>query len=392
MERAETPRTTVPRPRAVLGALAALALALGAIAGPATTATAAKSQPPGASRAADPARTATVMTRNLYLGADLGPVVRALTGNNPQQIVLAATDTWEQVVASHPEERMGAVADEIVAEKPHAVGLQEVTRWTTYDYDPTIANPYEAASNPSLAYDFLDLLLAELAERGVTYREVSGATATNFTSPPIAILPGNRAVSLQDRDVIIVRDGVKATNAQSGNFEAILGPPDFPVPADRGWGSADLRTKLATFRFVNSHTEAFSPEELRVAEVLELLAEQERITEESGALPTVYAGDYNSQPPTAAAYLTLLGAGLHDLWTQANPGATAAQGATCCQDADLRNQASDLTTRIDLLLGTEGVRARSAERTGDEPVTLPDGVRWASDHAGVVADVVIPRP
>ena len=107
----------------------------------------------------------------------------------------------------------------------------------------------------------------------------------------------------------------------------------------------------------------------------------------------MYAGDYNSQAPTAAAYLTLLGGGLrHDLWTEANPGATAAEGATCCQDADLRNEVSDLTTRIDLLVGTEGVRARSAERIGDEPVALPDGVQWASDHAGVVADVVIPRP
>ena len=189
---------------------------------------------------------------------------------------------------------MGAIADEIVAADPHAVGLQEVTRWTTYDYNPSNGT----TSNATVAYDFLDLLLAELAERGVTYREVPGATATNFTSPPIPILAGapypTRAVSLQDRDVIIVRDGVKATNAQSGNFEAILGPPDFPLPADRGWGSADLRTRLATFRFVNSHTEAFSPEFLRVLEVRELLEEQERITEESGALPTVYAGDYNS--------------------------------------------------------------------------------------------------
>ena len=292
---------------------------------------------------------------------------------------------------------MGAIADEIVAADPHAVGLQEVTRWTTYAYNPQTQTP----SNATVAYDFLDLLLAELAERGVTYREVPGATATNFTSQPIPILAGapypTRAVSLQDRDVIIVRDGVKAKHARSGNFETILKPPAFPLEADRGWGSADLKVQEgvpAHFRFVNSHTEAFGPEVIRIGEVLELFAAQQEITEQYGPLPTVYAGDFNSPVtlPKPSGYTTLLAGGLHDLWTQANPGATATEGATCCQEADLRNEVSALDTRIDLLLGTDGVRALSAERIGDEPVALPEGVRWASDHAGVVADVVIPRP
>ena len=65
---------------------------------------------------------------------------------------------------------------------------------------------------------------------------------------------------LVDRDVIIVRDGVKATNAHHGNFQTILKPPLAPLEVARGWGSADLRSKLATFRFVNSHPEAWGPE------------------------------------------------------------------------------------------------------------------------------------
>ena len=388
MERADTPRTTVPRPRALLGALAALALALAAIVGPA----AAQPQPPGAGKAADPARTATVMTRNLYLGSSLDAIVAALPSGDQELILKAATETWQTVVDSHPEERMAAIADEIVAAKPHAVGLQEVTRWTTYDYNP--AN--DTTSNAAVAYDFLELLLAELAERGVTYREVPGATATNFTTQrPIPIMPGNRAVSLQDRDVIIVRDDVKAKHARNGNFETILKPPAFAIEVARGWGSADLKVqegRPAHFRFVNSHTEAFGPEAIRIGEVLELLAAQAAIADQYGPLPTVYAGDFNTPATSGGAYQTLISGGLHDLWTEANAGATAAEGATCCQDADLRNEVSALDTRIDLLLGTAGVRALSAERIGDEPVDLPDGVQWASDHAGVVADVVIPRP
>ncbi len=402
MERAPHTRPPTHRSaRSLVAALGAIALVLAALGGPLAGAAAAKPKgtPPGASHAADPARTATVMTRNLYLGADLTPIITALGLNppNPTAVIGAATQTWQQVVASDPEERMAAIADEIVAAKPHAVGLQEVTRWTTYDFTP----PSGPLSNKQVAYDFLDLLLAELAARGVTYREVPGATAENFTSDPIPILDGaafpTKAVQLLDRDVIIVRGGVKATNAHHGNFQTILGPAlGFPIEVDRGWGSADLRTRLASFRFVNSHTEAFGQEEIRIGEVQELLAAQAAISAQSGALPTVYAGDYNSPATSAGAYQTLIGSGLHDLWTQARPGASASESATCCQDADLGNETSNLgtidSTRIDLLLGTEGVRATSAHRVGDVPIDLPGDTWWASDHAGVVADVVIPRP
>jgi endonuclease/exonuclease/phosphatase family metal-dependent hydrolase len=342
------------------------------------------------------------MTRNLYLGAELTGIVAAIGSGDPARIVAAATQTWNQVVASDPAERMAAVADEIAATGPQAVGLQEVTRYTTYDYDPTVP-PTQGFTNPTVTYDLLDLLLEALAQRGEQYRVVAGATAQNFSSPPVPYLTGgavpSKAVQLLDRDVIIVRDDVTATNARNGNFVNVLKPPAFPIRVDRGWGSADLRTRLATFRFVNSHTEAFGEESVRVAEVGELFAAQDAITEQSGALPTVYAGDFNSDaPPMGSAegvegeggYEALLDGGLTDLWRQARPSATDAESDTCCQDADLGNEVPELSSRIDLLLGTDGVRASSADRVGDEPVDLPGDTWWASDHAGVVADVVIP--
>ncbi len=370
--------------------LGVFALVMAALAGPAAAKPRGKAH--DASRAHGPVRTVDVMTRNLYLGADLTSIVTALGLDpaDPNAVVQAATQTWQQVVDSDPEERMAAIAKEIVATKPEAVGLQEVTQWATYDYNPLTGEP----SNRQVAYEFLDLLLEALHDRGMSYREVSGATSTNFTSPPIPILAGEayptKAVQLVDRDVIIVRGAVRAANPRSGNFKAILGPPQFPLPAARGWGSADLRYKRANFRFVNSHTEAFSPESLRVAEVQELLDAQALITEDLGALPTVYAGDYNSAAPNADAYRTLLAAGLHDLWSQARPRWPARWSNTCCQDADLANRRSDLTTRIDLLLGTRGVRAVTARRTGVRRVNLPGDTWWASDHAGVVAKVKIP--
>jgi hypothetical protein len=320
------------------------------------------------------------MTRNLYLGAELNAILAALASQNQQAVVVAATQTWQTVQDSHPAERMAAVADEIVAAKPAAVGLQEVSTWSTVPLNPATL---QATGAPSVRYDFLQLLLDALAARGVTYRAVDGATSRNFSSEFIPVLVGgvpSQAVKLVDRDVILVRDGVKATNARHGSFDTVLQPPLAPLRVDRGWGSADLRSKLATFRFVNAHTEAFGPEQIRVGEVLELFAAQDQIAAQSGALPTVYVGDYNSAAPSGGGYQALR-TRLSDL------GGTR---PTCCQEGTLTDPVPAFDTRIDLVLGTAGVRGISSTRTGTQPVDLPGDTWWASDHAGVVSRLVFP--
>lgn len=372
-------------PRRIAAALVAALVALMLMATPAGPAQAGP-ESRGADRAAAPARTVDVMTRNLYLGADLTPVITALAGGDQTAIVTTATQTWAAVQATRPEERMAAVADEIVAERPAIVGLQEVTRWTTYaTYDPTTGQ----AGSPQVRYDFLDLLLEALADRGVTYREVRGATAENFASPPIPIqtATGLGAVALLDRDVILRRANVRVRAAHTGQYENVL---TFPTPlgqlaVKRGWGSADVRTKRAVFRFVNSHLEAgAAAEPLRVVQVQELLAAQAAIAARHGALPTVYVGDYNSAAPAAPAYNLLVGSVGIDAWSAANPGAA---GPTCCFDAALLSGV--LTTRIDLVVHDDDVTTNSADVIGEEPGDRTPSGRWPSDHAGVVASLTV---
>ena len=229
----------------VLAATATLAPGGGALAGPPLSPTVAASAHahghehghghghPNAS-----ARTATVMTRNLYLGATLTPILAALASGDTNAIVGAATQTWAAVQATNPPERMAAIADEIVAAGPDLVGLQEVTRWTTYTFDPQTG----ATTDPVVAYDFLELLLGALAARGVHYHAVVGATADNFASPPIPILAGaafpTAAVQLADRDVILARDDVGTTNARTGTYETIVSFPfnGSVLPVPRGGG------------------------------------------------------------------------------------------------------------------------------------------------------------
>lgn len=384
---------TGPRRHHVLIGLLASALALGTALVPGTSVHAG---PPGAHAAGTPARSATVMTRNLYLGAELGPILAALGTGNDAAIVGAATQTWAAVQATRPAERMAAMADEIVAADPAVVGLQEVTTWTTFAYNPST----RVASDPVVAYDFLDLLLDALADRGADYREVAGATAHNFASPPIPVLASptatfpTRAVRLADRDVIIARDDVRTSNARTGTFEAII---RFPVggallPVARGWGSADVGVGKASFRFVNSHLEAFGlpgldAEQLRVAQARELLAAQAELATRLGELPMVYVGDYNSRAPDAPAYSLLLAGVGADAWPRTHPGDA---GPTCCFDATLTDPTDPLTSRIDLVLHSTDVKAARARIVGSDPADRTASGLWPSDHAGVVARLVFP--
>ena len=364
---------------------AALALTVTFAAGPAT----AESQTPaGATHGAAPSRTADVMTRNLYLGADLMPVIGALA-TQPSAVPQAASATWAAVQATKPDERMAAVADEIASARPSAVGLQEVTRWTTYD-------SYPATNAGTVKYDFLDLILKDLADRGVVYHEVEGATSENFGSPPIPLVPGSgaAAVSMQDRDVILVRDDVKTSNAHTGQYQNIIRFPladGSVLPVKRGWGSVDVRTRLATFRFVNSHLEAFgipgvNAEGLRYLQVGELLDAQQQIAQDSGALPMVYVGDYNSDAPNAIAYQRLVSSVGSDAWLTTHPGDP---GYTCCFDAAVSDPNAPLDERIDLVVTDSHVTATRATIVGEEPSDRTASGLWPSDHAGVVARLVV---
>jgi hypothetical protein len=69
-------------------------------------------------------------------------------------------------------------------------------------------------------------------------------------------------------------------------------------------------------------------------------------------------------------------------------------GPTCCQAADLLNDASDLLTRIDLALFRGAFQVLFADVIGEAQVDrLASGGLWPSDHAGIVVSLnVVPEP
>ncbi len=327
-----------------------------------------------------------VMTRNVYLGADLAPAIAA---GNPGQLVVAVADIHQLMVETDFSARAKLLAQEIADTSPDLVGLQEVALWRSGSFN----NP---ASATTVEYDFLALLLAEIDGLGLGYaaaviqENFDVEVPATFTSDPVPV-PVLRDVRLTLRNVILVRDGVSYTNPRSDHFETnvvysnIGGIPGNNIVDLRGWASVDVQQGKKQFRFVNTHLES-SVASVRDAQAHELIADPLQTT-----LKVVAVGDFNS-PPTGSdsgtyQILTKSSQGkMRDSWSEAN-GNNA--GFTWGQAADLLNPTSTASIRIDLILTkTPAVKTADAVLVGTTAKT-PGGL-WASDHFGVVAELSIP--
>jgi endonuclease/exonuclease/phosphatase family metal-dependent hydrolase len=392
-----------PRHRGLRAATAALAAVLAAALGPGALAAPPESRPAGPPVHVPPARAmADVASYNLYLGADLSPLFGAADFSD---LVGRAGQVYAAMEATNFPERAEAIADLIAKERPDVVGLQEVAVWETAP--GTIQSP---TAPFTVTYHFLDLLLDELAERGVPYEEV--ATNTNFTGTlPIALggaPPLHEASTwarFTDRDVIVVRSGlperhlsVDETSVREETFEAtltipsgVLGVPPFEVP--RGWSSVDVTMKGFTYTFFNTHFEAFDGV-VRNEQAVELADEVK-----AAPYPPVVVGDINSRPPcdgfNTEAYETLIDVGLVEAWPEVYPKAQCAPASfTSGQADDLLNAESRLTHRIDVVMfDPDAFDAIRTSVIGEEQRdrTTPSGL-WPSDHAGSVATLRTERP
>ncbi|MFD9406676.1 endonuclease/exonuclease/phosphatase family protein [Streptomyces sp. NPDC059989] len=339
---------------------------------------------PTAAAAAQPPASLRVMTRNLYLGADLAPVLAA--GTVPA-LIDAVTAVYANVQATNFPERAEALADEIAKSDPHLVGLQEAVLWRS----ETPADPRYAATH--VEYDFLQTLLDRLAAKGKHYKVVASVTVGSDFEAPRRTPDGFQDIRLTDRDVLLARTDLPArvfsvANEQWATFQnfvpicrPVLGCPP-PIQLRRGWVAADATLHGRTTRVVTTHLEPAAPT-VQEAQADELIAGPLKTK-----LPVVLLGDLNSAaggvgatPGTATqSYDKLLAAGFTDAWTVGRPGNP---GFTCCQAPDLRNTSSSLSQRIDYVLFRGKVAVRSIGRVGHRPADRTPSGLWPSDHAGV---------
>jgi hypothetical protein len=112
----------------------------------------------------------------------------------------------------------------------------------------------------------------------------------------------------------------------------------------------------------------------------------------NSSLPTILVGDFNSpvDGSGSSTYANLIGAGFTDAWNVTHPGDP---GFTCCQDANLLNNPSKLSQRIDLVLFKNGPAALNADIVGEALGDRTPSGLWPADHAGVVATLALaPEP
>ncbi len=380
-----------------------------------------------------------VMTRNLYLGADLGP---GLESTSFAELTAGAGEILRSVDTTKFSDRAKQLAKEIRSTNPDLVGLQEVALWRTKTppvvYFPGVNSPIST----TVRYDFLAMLLTALNKGKPKAQRYSAAVIKNqfdFETPtdvdddtgtcvsftyfagdgctdfPGADLTGR----LTMRDVIIVKAGVKVSQKASGTFGDRNGDGDagdvgdeaenlytpllaggVAVPVTRGWTALNATVRGSKpFRFVNTHLEAFGdPTEAKCLQAQELY---ERVISQT-SLPAVVVGDLNSDDDTVdgdtstpqldgsgwdrCAYLSLVGNGMRSLTGSAND--------SCCLSGPLLDKKvgyeADFDHHIDHVMtnSTKFSRVGPTKVTGNKPFrTAGSGPYWGSDHAGVFQTV-----
>jgi Endonuclease/Exonuclease/phosphatase family len=343
---------------------------------------------PAVADAKKPAPEVTVMTRNVFLGADLAPAIHAPT---IAQAIDGAGAIWNEMQSTRFADRARPLAREIKRSKADLVGLQEVALWrkqTPSDLGGPPINP-NATSATQVEQDFLAILRRELQRAGARYRVVvvqqefdaelpADADGSDATGP----LGADFDARLTMRDVILVRRGskVKLGKTRRGHFQTRYEPivGGLTIPVDRGWASVEATLRGKKFRFVNTHLEAFGDTAIREAQAKELTR---------GPLKTrkqlILVGDLNSgigrhnepeRPGDDLAFRALAGFGMKD------NGAVQ----SCCYDS-LFDAAAKFDHTVDHVLTRPGLTKRRAYVTGNDPSQRTASGLWPSDHGGVVS-------
>lgn len=323
----------------------------------------------------------TVMTRNVYVGADVDLLIE--NGLGSLDLVLGQLFT-----TSFPDRARG-FAVEIAQSKPHLIGLQEISiiRGNIPDFG-------------SFEMNYLDILMMTLAAHGLDYKVAGQVENFDFMVP---IIPGTEYFAqLIDYDVVLARSDVAISDVSAARYQAALPVEDLGLTIYRGYVAVTAKVNRKSYRFVSTHLESV-PEEHPEVEYIQLMQAQELLGMlQSETLPTVVVGDLNTEAPDWQTYQLFVNSGFVDAWKRNllffNP-----EGYTYGHDHDLRNETVNFTKRIDFVMVRSNKSFGSWQVIG--PVfawvvgdQLKDRVWvedfqewiWPSDHGGVVAHLRIP--
>ncbi len=376
-----------------------------------------------------------VMTRNLYLGADIFKVVQAASDPDPVVLPNTVAQVFQTMLYTNFTARAEAIADEIESNDPEVIGLQEVSTFYKQTPGDSFLGPSQIKAT-DVVIDFYAVLNAALEARGLHYTayvttnaDVEVPMADPSAGPPYYLSD----VRLVDHDVILVKANCPSTplvlpspydtnNYQNNLFLELAGNT---VIFTRGFGVVEVEIKGTAFRFVNTHLEVSGEEGsvfrfFQSAQMQELLGILDVLASyDAKPVPVILVGDFNScmedtpgvyEDPDYGAlnyvppYLQAVESGYLDTWlAQANPRRPIFdEGYTSGFEETIDDPSDSLETRIDIVFLKKGALSLKRSRcvvVGDEPTDMvenlpdyPGFYLWPSDHAGVVARLMFDRP
>jgi hypothetical protein len=372
---------------------------------------------PGAASAASKGSTLNVMSRNLYLGADLNP---ALQATNINAAIDAGGRIENQVHATKfPSVRAALLAAEIQKRKPDIIGLQEGAWWRTIspaNANASLTQTPTATQTDPLGGDFLTDLLTQLnsGKKGkgkkakaryslaVVKPEFDFELPVNNGSGGLGAATHNERLTM--RDAILVRQGagIKVSNPTFGTFNTLLQVKlggFLNINVTRGWAAVDIKTHGKKFHVVDTHFEAFDSAASNTGSdgktypkggIRQAQAQQLVGPGGPASVPrTILIGDLNSDfpvngdqvfPGDALGYQAVLAGGFQERSPRIPPF------GCCIEDPNLVNPSTaNVTHRVDhIMSNTKKVTFKKGGLTS----TYANGL-WSSDHFGLFSSLGI---
>jgi endonuclease/exonuclease/phosphatase family metal-dependent hydrolase len=358
-----------------------------------------------------------VMSRNLYLGADVG-VALAKIPNMPA----AAQFMWDQVQKTDFSQRKKILADQIRGESPDVIGIQEATIWYCKAH---------VWSGKTEVFNFTQALLAQLGGDYII-AEKDGTQANNpgYSIGPIPFLTkvhdpktfqtlfgqNDADCGFQIGDALLIKKSLAQYVNQVGNseYKAVYKVVPTLMEIYRGYSWADITVQGTNVRFVTTHLESLwdANKVPKAADQARQLVDDLKNTKS----PIVVIGDFNSDPrdprpleapnpgeqPTASekcpagatvcnAYKLMREAGFTDSGPDASDPSTYSWGMNAlltgpdskrAQAALAMGNKLGFTDRLDYIFVKNGVNVLTSKMIGQ---TAPYG----TDHAGVVTELNI---
>jgi endonuclease/exonuclease/phosphatase family metal-dependent hydrolase len=377
----------------------------------------------------------TVMSRNLYLGADVGIALEKIP-----DFSAAAQFMWEQVAATDFTRRAPALAKEAIDADADVIGLQEATNWYCKK---------NLWSKKVIVFDFTRDFLKATRDLGHEYVLASheGIDALNigYSIPAIPYLTlvkdpkrfqplfgsDSAACGFEIGDAIVVKRELASQVLNVGNseYEASYSIVPKIMTIYRGYTWIDLDFGGSKTRIVSTHLESLWDKEKIPNAAIQ--AKQLISDLQTTNMPLIVIGDFNSDPrdpratsdsnpggqpeasevckaqvkqptltsaiDTCNAYWLMRRAGFIDSGPDAlNPeNYSWGMNALLTGPDPIRNKAAiemgnqyGFTDRLDYVFLKNGATVLNSRVIGNN---APERGMWATDHAGLVVKVRIPE-